>query len=242
MKKETTVTAKSLETALETASAEFGVSADKIEYEVVEQAKKGFLGIGSAEAKYRFWYEEKTHASAAEDFLKKIIAHMEINAHPIVVEENDEEVKFEIKGENLGSLIGYHGEILDSLQYLTYLAVNQAMKGQSDSASADDGEGSGHSSVRITIDIEDYRRKREETLITLAHRMSERVLKYGKQVSLDPMNAYERRIIHSTVQDIPGVTTYSVGLDNDRRIIITKEGYQTVSSRGEINAVNPSRK
>jgi spoIIIJ-associated protein len=142
---------------------------------------------------------------------------MDINAMPKIIGETEDEVKIDIIGENLGTLIGYHGEILDSLQYLTYLAVN---KNEEEPGGPDEKPGA----VKISLDIENYRKKREETLQQLAKKMAERVMKYGKPVTLEPMNAYERRIIHSTIQDIEGVNTHSVGQENDRKIVVTKEG------------------
>ena len=112
-------------------------------------------------------------------------------------------------GRSAGSLIGYHGETMDALQYLTNLAANKKS-----------GEEEKREYQKILLDIENYREKRAETLKALARRMAGRVLKYGKNISLEPMSAYERRIIHSEVQGIQGVTTYSVGTDNNRRVVI----------------------
>ena len=159
----------------------------------------------------------------AVEFLEKIIGHMKITAMPKIIEETKDELKIDIIGDNLGTLIGYHGEILDSLQYLTYLAVNKEDEAESETASADGKPGA----IKISLDIENYRKKREETLQVLAKKMADRVLKYNRPVTLEPMNAYERRIIHSTIQDINGVSTHSIGQENDRRIVISREGITT---------------
>ena len=213
MKKEVVVSAKTIELAVELGAKELGMNKDDVKYEVVELPKKGFLGLGSTDAKVKV-LGKQSNSDVAVGFIEKIIGHMNISAIPKVIEETDDEIKIDIIGDNLGTLIGYHGEILDSLQYLTYLAVN---KGEDLS---DEKAGS----VKISLDIESYRKKREETLRQLAKKMAERVAKYGKPITLEPMNAYERRIIHSTIQDIDGVSTHSIGQENDRRIVVSKEG------------------
>ena len=211
MRKEVTVTAKTIEEAIELGAKELGMDKDDVTPEVLELPKKGFLGIGATGYKVKV-LGRMANSDIAVGFIEKIISHMKINAMPKITGETDGEIKIDIIGDNLGTLIGYHGEILDSLQYLTYLAVN---KGED----SDD-----KSSVKISIDIENYRKKREETLKSLAKKMADRVLKYGRPVTLEPMNAYERRIIHSTIQDIDGVITHSIGQENDRRIVVSKEG------------------
>ena len=211
MKKEVVVSAKTIEQAVELGANELGMSKDDVTYEVLEMPKKGFLGIGSTDAKVKV-IGKLSESDMAVEFIEKIIGHMKINAVPKVISETEDEIKINIVGENLGTLIGYHGEILDSLQYLTYLAVN---KGED----LDDKSGS----VKISLDIENYRSKREETLQQLAKKMADRVMKYGRSVTLEPMNAYERRIIHATIQEIAGVSTHSVGQENDRKIVVTKD-------------------
>ncbi|MBQ9544621.1 MAG: KH domain-containing protein, partial [Clostridia bacterium] len=121
--------------------------------------------------------------------------------------ENDE-VNAALDGENLGLLIGHHGDVLDALQYLAGLAANRGKK----------------DFTRVTLDIENYRAKRIETLRSLARRSASKVKKTGRNVTFETMNAYERRIIHSEVQGIEGVTTYSIGNGDDRRVVISLEG------------------
>ena len=215
MRKEVIVTAKTIEEAIELGAKELNMSIEDVTPEVLELPKKGFLGIGATGYKVKL-LGSMANSDTAVAFLEKIIGHMGINAIPKVIEETDDELKIDIIGENLGTLIGYHGEILDSLQYLTYLAVNK----ESEAESEDEKPGS----VKISLDIENYRKKREETLRSLAKKMAERVMKYNRPVTLEPMNAYERRIIHSTIQDIDGVSTHSIGQENDRRIVVSKEG------------------
>ena len=120
----------------------------------------------------------------------------------------DGDDRINIDGEGAGILIGHHGETLDSLQYLASLAANKKVDGKKEDY------------VRITVDVEGYRAKREETLRALARRMAARVQKYKKSVMLEPMNPYERRIIHSEIQNIAGVSTNSIGSENNRKIVI----------------------
>jgi spoIIIJ-associated protein len=124
--------------------------------------------------------------------------------------DNDDKL-ISIDGENAGVLIGHHGDTLDSLQYLANLAANKKQ------------EGVKREYVKITVDVEGYRAKREMTLRALARRMADKVLKYKKSVMLEPMNPYERRIIHSEIQHIEGVSTNSIGSENNRKIVIYLE-------------------
>jgi len=214
MKKEVIVTAKTIEDAVAQGAEMLSVSRDDVTYEVLELPKKGMMfGLGERDAKVKV-VAEVGRADAAVSFINKILSFMSLTASVKVTHEDAEEIRVDVTGEGLGSLIGYHGEALDALQYLTTLAVNRG-EGQ-----RDDGEGA----VRVTVDVGGYRAKREESLSTLAKRVADKVLRFGKPVTLEPMNAYERRVIHSTVQNIRGVTTYSIGQDNDRRIVVNKEG------------------
>jgi len=220
MRKEVIVTAKTIEQAIEIGAKELDMKKEDVTPEVLELPKKGFLGIGATGYKVKI-LGRLTSADTAVGFLEKMIGYMKINAVPKIVEEADDELKIDIVGEGLGALIGYHGEILDSLQYLTYLAVN---KDEGEEGETDGAEGKKPGVVKISLDIENYRKKREETLRALAKKMADRVLKYGRPVALEPMNPYERRIIHSAIQEMEGVSTHSVGQENDRKIIISKEG------------------
>ena len=231
MKKEVVVTGKTIEQAVELGANELKMNKDDVTYEVLELPKKGFLGLGSTDAKVKV-FGQTSNSDAAVNFIEKIIGHMKINAMPKVIEETDDEIKIDIIGDNLGTLIGYHGEILDSLQYLTYLAVNKGEESESEDKP---------SAVKISIDIENYRKKREETLQQLAKKMADRVLKYGRPVTLEPMNAYERRIIHSAIQDIDGVSTHSIGQENDRRIVVSKDGYAPSAAKTGFVPRNSSR-
>lgn len=210
MKKEITVSAKTLEEALEKAVAELGApSKDAIEYTVLEEAKRGFLGIGGTPAKISASYEEAVYGKAAAiAFVEKLVADMKLDASVTVRDGDNGDTVISIDGESAGVLIGHHGDTLDSLQYLANLAANKKVEGEKKEY------------CKITIDIENYRAKREETLRTFARRMANKVIRYKKSVMLEPMNPYERRIIHSEIQGIEGVSTNSIGSENNRKIVI----------------------
>jgi spoIIIJ-associated protein len=212
VKKEVIVSAKSIEEAIEKAVEELGASsADKIEYTVIEEAKKGFLGIGATEAKISATVKMGREADAL-DFIEKLVADMNLDATVEMTEGEGGEFKIAITGESAAILIGHHGETLDSLQYLANLAANKRVNGKKEEY------------IKMTVDVEGYRAKREETLRALARRMAAKVLKYKKSVMLEPMNPYERRIIHSEIQNIEGVSTNSIGSENNRKIVVFLDG------------------
>ncbi len=207
MKKELIVTAKTVEEAKEKAALELGVPAEELEITVLEEGKKGFLGFGAQDAKIQAVYTVKRE-SVAVDFIRRVVADMELDLVVASKPGNNDDVLITVDGEGAGVLIGHHGETLDSLQYLANLAANKKVKGEKQEY------------VKITLDIEGYRAKREQSLRALARRMAAKVVKAKKSVMLEPMNPYERRIIHSEVQSIPGVSTNSIGAENNRRIVI----------------------
>lgn len=205
MRKETTVTAKTVDEALTLAATELGAEVSDLEYTVLEEAKKGLFGIGSAPAKVKVSYAP-TAIDLAVDFVKTTLNNMNIDA---VVTVSDTELgkKIDISGEAAGVLIGHHGETLDSFQHLANLAANRT-------------ENKKNPTPKISVDIESYRAKREEALRALARRMAHRVVKYKKSVMLEPMNPYERRIIHAELQSFPGVNTNSIGSESNRKVVI----------------------
>ena len=208
MKKEVIITAKTIEEAVAKAVAELGApSTDKIEYTVLEEPKKGFLGLGASDAKISATYTVGGEARALA-FVKQLLSDMNIEAEVEMTDRENGEKRITISGSNAAILIGHHGETLDSLQYLASLAANKRIGSKKEEY------------VRITVDVEGYRAKREETLRALARRMAAKVQKYKKSVMLEPMNPYERRIIHSEIQTIPGVSTNSIGSENNRKIVI----------------------
>ncbi len=207
MKKEIIVTAKTVEEAKDKAVLELGIPEDQIEFTVLEEGKRGFLGFGAADAKVQATYTVGG-ADIALDFIRRVVSDMELNLTVEKKAGNNDDILITVDGDGAGALIGHHGETLDSLQYLANLAANKKIKGEK------------RDYVKITLDIEGYRAKREEALRALARRMAAKVIKYKKSVMLEPMNPYERRIIHSEIQTVEGVSTNSIGSENNRRVVM----------------------
>ncbi len=217
MKKEMIVTAKTVEDAKAKAAAELGLPMEEIEFTVLEEGKKGFLGIGASDAKVQAAYTVKGSQIALE-FIKKMVADMELDLKVGMKAGSNDDTVITVDGEGAGLLIGHHGETLDALQYLANLAANKKIKGEK------------REYTKITLDVEGYRAKREEALRALARRMAGKVVKYKKSVMLEPMNPYERRIIHSEVQTIAGVSTNSIGSENNRRIVMFLDDSQPTAA------------
>ena len=208
MKKQIIVTAKTVDEAVAKAVAELGApNAEAVEYTVLEEPKKGFLGFGAAPAKVEVTYMPKG-ADVALDFIRNLVDSMGLDAKVSLTDGEGDNKLIRVDGESAGVLIGHHGDTLDSLQYLANLAANKKVAGEK------------REYCRITVDVENYRLKREETLRALARRMAEKVLRYKKSVMLEPMNPYERRIIHSEVQKVAGVSTNSIGSENNRKVVL----------------------
>ena len=208
MKKQTIITAKTVEEAVAKAALELGApSVEAITYTVLEEAKKGFLGLGATPAKIEATYAP-TGADLALDFIRNLIKGMGIEASVEMTEDGENKL-IRVMGESAGVLIGHHGDTLDSLQYLANLAANKKVEGEK------------REYCRVTVDVENYRQKREETLRDLARRKAEKVLRYKKSVMLEPMNPYERRIIHSALQANEAVDTHSEGDEPNRHVVIT---------------------
>lgn len=216
---EVIIQAKSTEAAVALGAEQLGKTVDEVSYEVLEEAKKGLFGIGASDAKVRVYYEEEPE-EAAISLLNTVIGNMGIDATARVdrVEESvpegkqipEKNVYVVIEGDELGSLIGRHGDVLDSLQYLANIAAGRRIKDSDEKKEY----------VKICLDIENYREKREATLKALARRTADKAVRYHRNMTLEPMLAYERKIIHAELQDYEGVFTYSVGSDNDRRVVI----------------------
>lgn len=206
MLKQTVATEKTVELAVSAACAELGVTTEEVDFVVLEEPKKGILGFGASDAKVQVTLKS-TPAVRAVEFIENLVKNMGLDAEVIVTSKDEEGVCISINGGSLGILIGRRGDVLDSLQYLATLAANLEKSGF----------------YRVTVDVQGYREKRAETLRGVARRMSEKVLKYKRSFALEPMNAYERRIIHAECQNIAGVTTRSIGEGADRKIVISPE-------------------
>ena len=287
------VTGKTEDEAIQSALAQLGMDRDDVSVEILERAKSGFLGIGSAPARVRVSYddgkaeevkpvekpaapkpEKKVEPSAApkavpmyapevlqkkepraakeersgrpareerrerapraeraerpapqpkpivdlgeecrdekseqiRSFLKGLLEHMDSAAKIKIYESEKGRYKVYLEGEKLGALIGRRGETLDAIQQLTNYSINR---------------GSEKNRVRVQVDAENYREKREQSLERLAEKVAGKVTKYRRNVTLEPMNAYERHVIHTALQDTPGVTTFSIGTEPNRRVVVS---------------------
>lgn len=223
--------AKTKEAAIEAALAELGVTAAEADIEIIDEGSKGFLGLGARDARVRVTLKNTAEenietskpepvkssnsvksenkvslggpAADAEKFLADIFEAMKIDVN-ISTEFEGDSLTVNLDGENMGIVIGKRGDTLDSLQYLTSLVVNQR---------SDDY-------IKVTIDTENYREKRAQALTALSKRLADKVARTGRKFTLEPMNPYERRIIHANLQDSECVTTYSVGSEPYRKVVI----------------------
>lgn len=197
-------TGKTVDDAKRNALTELKLTEDKIKVQVLEEGNKGFLGIiGTKPAKIKVTVK-RDYIYEGNKFLQDILDCMDVKTEITFKEENNI-INVTLTGQNMGILIGYRGETLDSLQYLLSLIINK-----------------GHESEykRVVLDTENYRLKREETLQRLAEKMASRVKRSGKYIKLEPMNPYERRIIHSSLQNDPYINTYSEGDEPYRRVVV----------------------
>ena len=199
------VSAKTVDDAITEACQKLVVTSDKLEYEVVEEGSAGFLGIGSKPAVIKARVKSSME-DTAKDFLKDVFEAMDLTV--VVNVEYDEVENFmniELSGDEMGVLIGKRGQTLDSLQYLVSLVVNKNIENY----------------IRVKVDTENYRQRRKETLENLAKNISYKVKRTKRPVSLEPMNPYERRVIHSALQNDRYVTTHSEGEEPFRRVVVT---------------------
>ena len=199
------VTAKTVDDAITEALVQLGATSDQIEYEVIEKGSSGFLGFNSKPARIKV-RKKFTPEDIIRDFLNKVFDAMHMDVE-IIIKQSEEENVFdvELKGDDMGVLIGKRGQTLDSLQYLTNLAINRHV---------DDN-------IKVKLDTEDYRNRRKETLENLARNIAYKVKRTKRPVSLEPMNPFERRVIHSALQGDHYVTTHSEGEEPYRHVVVT---------------------
>ncbi len=202
-------TGKTVEDAIIAAAIRLETTSDRLEYEVIDKGSSGFLGIGSKPARIRA-RKILDAKEKAEDFLTKVFEAMQVQVSMTISENQEEKVmNIDLSGEDMGILIGKRGQTLDSLQYLVSLVVN---KGEEEY-------------LRVKVDTENYRQRRKDTLENLAKNIAFKVKKTGRAVVLEPMNPYERRVIHSALQSDHSVETHSEGDEPFRRVVVTlKEG------------------
>ncbi|CDF58966.1 RNA-binding cell elongation regulator Jag/EloR [Thermobrachium celere] len=199
------MTGRTVEEAIESALKELGVKRESVNIEVLDRGSKGIFGlIGSRPAKVKVTIK-KDYAALAKSFLRDVLDKMGVKCE-IHIKDEDDILKINLVGQRLGVLIGHRGETLDALQFLVGLVINK------------DNQENEHK--KVILDAENYRKKREEILIGLAKKLAYKVQKTNRCVKLEPMNPYERRIIHSALQDHPYVTTYSEGEEPFRKVVI----------------------
>ena len=247
--------AKSIDEAVELALTELGIEKENAEIEIVQEPAKGFLGIGAKDAIVKVTakkaekpakaekkqkaekpakvektddaplkpkkvktsggvYNSDSPAENAKNFIKDVLNAMGIEVE-VTAELKEDIVEVNLEGDNMGVVIGKRGDTLDSLQYLTSLVVNQKSEDY----------------IKVSIDTENYREKREEVLCALATRLAAKVARTGKKFSLEPMNPYERRIIHSNLQDNEDVTTFSIGQEPYRKVVIAPKNPKPYNKR-----------
>ena len=218
MNKEIIKEAASIEEAKALIAAELGAAEDAIEFEVVQEPGKKVLGLfGGDLAIVKGTLKSLSAAEAAEAYLRKVLAGLGVDEFTCEVTEQENGCIISLDGENLGFIIGRRGETLDALQYLTGLVANRA----------------DNAYYRVTLDIGNYRDKREQALVALARRLGAQTARTGRRNSLEPMNPYERRIIHTTVQQMEGVISWSVGSDDRRHVIIGPSEDNPNKDKGE---------
>ena len=244
---------KTEEAAIAAALEELGLDRDDVSVEIVERAKSGFLGIGASPAVIRVQYEapdeeletvaeavaESPAAAPAEAqpaaapaapaaavdepegyariraFVSGLLEHMGIQAEIEITARDNGGVNVNLSGSNMGAVIGRRGETLDAIQHLTNYAVNRGSDKH----------------MHISVDAESYRAKREESLVRLAEKMAAKAIKYKRSMALEPMNSYERHVIHTALQDYEGVTTSSTGTEPNRRVVVSYEKPQRPSNK-----------
>lgn len=217
MSKEIIKEAASIEEAQQLIAAELGVAADSITFEVLQQPEKKVLGLfGGTNAVVKGTVAGGA-AEAACAYLKSVLNAMGVTDFTCSYKEENNNCIITLEGENLGFIIGRRGDTLDALQYLTSLVANRV----------------DNAYYRVTLDIGNYREKREQTLIGLARRLGGQTARTGRRHSLEPMNPYERRIIHTAVQDLEGVTSWSVGSEPNRHVIIGPTDDNPNKDKGE---------
>ncbi len=207
----------SIEEATEKALAQLGASPEEVEIQILSQGGRRLFGLGTQEARVRATLRpsepEEEVALVAKEVLERLLEGMGIEAQvslrPPDLPEGPNSIVLDIRGQNLGILIGRRGETLRALQYITRLIVNRRLQQW----------------MEIIVDVEGYKKRRERSLTQLARRMADRATLLGQAVSLEPMPAHERRIIHLALRDHEKVTTESVGEGDRRKVVIFPKGH-----------------
>ena len=236
---------RTVDEALRAALAELGLDVDDVSYsyEIVTRPKSGFLGIGSVPAVVRVSYEAKDEPApqapkaeskpapqavevapvveedaeyaAIRTFLSGLLSRMGVDAEIEIGRRENGGINVRLSGDGMGAIIGRRGETLDAIQHLTNYVVNRGSDKH----------------MHISVDAENYRSKREESLARLAEKMAEKAIKYKRSMALEPMNSYERHVIHTALQNYEGVTTSSTGVEPNRRVVVSYVKPETPSNK-----------
>ena len=223
---------KTEDLAIAAALEELGLSRDDVTVEILERAKSGFLGFGASPAKVKVSYEvpdvvveepapvvveeaaaeevvacENTAHEKVYNFVNGLLEHMGVRANIEITDKEDGGINVNLSGKGMGVVIGRRGETLDAIQHLTNYAVNHGSEKR----------------LHVSVDAEAYRAKREEALVRLAEKMAAKAIKYKRSMALEPMNSYERHVIHAALQDYEGVSTSSIGTEPNRRVVVAYE-------------------
>ena len=209
------VSGKTEEEAIAAGLEQLGKTRDEVSVEVVERSKKGVLGIGRTDAVVRLSYEvADTQRDRVERYLRGLLDCMGIEADIEITEREGGGLVANLSGSAMGAVIGRRGETLDAIQHLVNYSVNR-----------------GSEKMHISVDAENYRSKREESLVRLAEKMAAKAVKYKRSMALEPMNSYERHVIHTALQNYEGVSTASTGVEPNRRVVVTYEKTETAQSK-----------
>ena len=210
------VTGKTEEEAIASALSQLELSRDEVSVEILERAKSGFLGIGANPALVRVSYEVvDTQHDKVERYLRGLLDYMGVEAQIEITERENGGITANLSGGGMGAVIGRRGETLDAIQHLVNYSVNRGNDKR----------------MHISVDAENYRSKREESLIHLAEKMAAKAVKYKRSMALEPMNSYERHVIHTALQDYEGVSTSSTGTEPNRRVVVSYEKPETHSNK-----------
>lgn len=199
------VKAKTVDEAITEATVQLGVTSDQIEYEILDEGKKGILGFNSKPAVLKVWKKNSVE-DTVRAFLNEVFQTMNMQVEmELQLEEEQKVINVELRGSDMGVLIGKRGQTLDALQHLTNLAVNKTLEQR----------------WKIKIDTENYRKRRKEPLEHLARNIAHKVRKTKRPVALEPMNPFERRVIHAVLQNDRYITTHSEGEEPNRYVVVT---------------------
>jgi len=218
------VSGKTEDEAIASGLAELNLTRDEVSVEILERAKRGVLGFGGSPAVVRISYEVAggvvpsggSQSERVEHYLRGLLELMGIEAEIELSERAGGGVNANLSGKGMGAVIGRRGETLDAIQHLVNYSINRGNDKR----------------MHISVDAENYRSKREDSLVHLAEKMAAKAIKYKRSMALEPMNSYERHVIHTALQNYEGVSTSSIGVEPNRRVVVSYEKPEAPASKG----------